>query len=192
MKIEKKTEETLIAELKSIFAKDNWDYEHSLASAKWMKRLIKGEGGNEKILVTAMYLHDIGYAEILKDGYTLEQRISSKPTHPIIGAEKAKALLSTLGYAPEEISQIYRLIVVHDILEGEKNFDEQLVLEADTLSQIDPAVSGGFDEENFSKYVELFERKRFPRVKTETGKKLLKEVAYSNNLFQKYTKLLKK
>ena len=192
MKLEKNAEDAIIAALKTIFANDLWDYEHSISSANWMKKLVKREGGNEKVLVTAMYLHDSGYPETLRPNYTLEDRISSKPMHPIFGAKQAKKLLPALNYTQDEIKQICHLIIIHDELDQEKNFDEQLVLEADTLAQIDPSVSGGFDENNFAKYVTIFEEKRFPKVKTSTGKELLREVAHSNPLFQKYTKKLKK
>jgi HD superfamily phosphodiesterase len=61
MKLDKETEGKLKAEALKYLekGKPGWDIPHTLASVYWMKRLIEKEGGDERILVTAMYLHDI-------------------------------------------------------------------------------------------------------------------------------------
>jgi hypothetical protein len=153
-----------------------------------MKEIVASEGGDEKVLVTVMYLHDIGYAGALKNGYTLEDRIEAKSKHMQIGSELAKEILSKLDYSKEEIEIIVYLISVHDKLDDLKSKEELLVLEADSLAQIDPIVGNSFGEEEFAKYVSIFDRRRAPKFVTPTGKKLLKEYATKNKLFAKYSK----
>jgi len=188
----KEPEEALKQLVARIFADDDWDYRHTLSAAKWMKHIVKHEGGDERVLVTAMYLHDIGYAGALKNGYSLDDRIEAKTHHMARGAEQARGLLPKLGFSDSEVEKITYLISVHDRIEELRTRDELLVLEADSLAQIDPVTGNTFGEEEFARYVEIFERKRAPRFITKTGKAALKKLARENKLFQKYAVLLKK
>jgi len=193
MKLEKEIEDKLLQYIKKVFVNDKWDYLHSIACVNTMKKIIAVEGGDEKVLLTTMYLHDIGYAGSLKKGYSLNDRIEAKSRHMARSVEKAKPLLEKLGYSDSEIKQIIGLISVHDKLDELTLNEELLVLEADSLGAIDPNVNGNrFGEKEYERYVEIFERKRVPKFFTKTGKEILKEFACENELFQKYTKLFKK
>jgi len=187
MKLDKATEEKLAAYVKETFADDLWDLRHTLSAAKHMKAIVSAEGGNERILVTAMYLHDIGYAGALQDGYSLAERIEVKAHHMERGAEKAEALLKELGYGAQEIRKISRLIRVHDALDGEHTRDEGLVIEADSLAQIDPEVGNNFGDEEYGRYVEIFRRKRAPLLRTAASKRIFAELAEKNALFKKFS-----
>ncbi len=193
MKLLKEVEDNLLSFVKEVFQNAEWDYFHTLACVSIMKKLILIEGGDERILVPVMYLHDIGYAGQLKNGYTLEQRLKVKKNHMLIGAKKAKLFLDKIGFSSSEIKKICNLIKVHDNLIGKKSFEETLVIEADSLGQIAPSVSvNNFGEDEFAKYVEIFEKKRVPMFKTRTGKKLLEVFVNQNKLFLKCTKSFKK
>jgi hypothetical protein len=142
-----------------------------------MKELIKGEGGDEKILMTAIYLHDIGYPGLLRENYTFEE-VSDKTTkeiHMKKGAETAEKILKELGeYTPDEIREIVHLVYVHDKIWQLSTHNEILVMEADSLSSLDRnRTKITLDKENMLKFLEHFERKRTPRFKTKTGKKIL-------------------
>ena len=191
MNLEKSTEEKLIQVIKEIFVDDDWDFRHTLSAVSAMKKIVASEGGDEKVLVTVMYLHDIGYAGALKNGYTLSDRIEAKSKHLERGSELAKKILSNLDFTSEEVSKIVYLISVHDKLDDLKSRDELFVLEADSLAQIDPTVGNSFGEEEFAKYVSIFDRRRAPKFITLTGKKLLKEFATKNKLFAKYSKFFR-
>jgi len=191
MDLFKKDEIALCEFVKKVFGDDEWDVKHTFASVEAMKKILSKEGGNEKLLVTTMYLHDLGYAGQLKKNYSLEERIEAKKSHMERGAKIAREILPTLNYSTEEVKEITRLILVHDKLDELSSRDELLVLEADSLAQIDPKVGNGFGEDEFSKYVEIFERKRAPKFFTKTGKELLKKFAQENKLFWKYTKIFK-
>ena len=166
--------------------KPNWDIPHTLRAVYWMKELIKREGGDEKILVTAMYLHDIGYPN-LQEGYDFNDLINSKKDHSKLGALEAEKVLGNLEeFSEDEINKISRLIANHDNKEliltlnpkaDEYSHNQILVRESDGLSKLDwYNVTPNFDKENVAKYLEYYKQRTVPCFKTETGKKFLKEV----------------
>ena len=65
-KLKKEIENLLRERVVKILEKDKskWTTQHTLRVVYWVKKLIKEEGGNERILVPAAYLHDIGYIEV--------------------------------------------------------------------------------------------------------------------------------
>lgn len=155
--------------------KPGWDIPHTLTSVYYIKKLIKKEGGNPKILITTMYLHDIGYCGLFKKGYGFENVMGNKSEHMKRGADEAEKILRELGsYNGNEIRQIVHLIEVHDKLDELITHDEILVMEADSLAQIDvKKVKPTFNGEDHLKFLQHFENDRIPRFKTKTGRELL-------------------
>jgi hypothetical protein len=192
MKLARENESALVSEVKKIFVSDPWDLLHTFSAVKWMKEIVRYEGGDEKVLLTVMYLHDIGYAGLISEGYTLSERIEAKKKHMDISADLARGILSKLDYSQKEIDKIIALILTHDVLDGKKSLDESKVIEADSLAQIDPDVGNNFGEEEFAKYVEIFGRKRYPRIVSRTGKIIFEKLSKKNKLFFKYASFLKK
>jgi len=151
----------------------NWDVPHTLAAVHWIKELIKQNGGNERILVTAMYLHDIGYSGQFEEECTFDSICSQKPSHMKIGAKLAQKVLTRLNFTKEEIREITHLISIHDNFEeiNVENHNESLVFEADSLSHIDiNRVKSSFSKEDVLKWLTGFEQKRLPLFRTELGK----------------------
>lgn len=178
MKLDKATEEKLKSEaFKHLINKElGWDIPHTLASVDWMRKLIEKEGGNERILVTAMYLHDIGYPELRK-GYDFDDRINTKKNHAEVGAEKAGKILRKLGYPDDEIKEIVYLIGRHYDKDNIDTRNLQLVIEADGLAKVDwEMVTPNFDKKNCIKYLGYFKKRTAGKYKTRTGKKFLKEL----------------
>jgi HD superfamily phosphodiesterase len=142
-----------------------------------MRKLISGEGGNENILVPAMYLHDIGYHGLIKDNRSLENRLKAKKKHMKRGARMAKKILSdTGGFSNSEIKKICYLVETHDILDMKRVKDEQLVLEADSLAMFDrKRVPVTISKKEFTRLKGLWREKRIPGFRTKTGKRLLKK-----------------
>ncbi|MFH0979268.1 MAG: HD domain-containing protein [Candidatus Woesearchaeota archaeon] len=178
MNLDQKTEEKLKSEaikyLKN--GKPDWDIPHTIFSVDWMRKLMQEEGGNERILVTAMYLHDIGYPK-LKRGYDFDDMIKSKKHHAELGAERSKRILKRLGYSAEEMKEIVYLIGSHYNKDNIDTRNRQLVIEADGLAKIDwERVTPNFDKENCLRYLDYFKGRTVPKFKTKTGKKLLKRV----------------
>jgi len=157
--------------------KPGWDIPHTLASVHWMRKLIEKEGGDEKILVTTMYLHDIGYPKMEK-GYKWEDVLKAKAMHGKEGAEIGKRILKKIGgYSDEEIKRIAYLVETHDELDKLSDIDEILVKEADGLAQIDTdRIVHNLDKESHKKFLDDFKKRRFPTFKTKTGKKFLNKL----------------
>lgn len=176
MKLNKKTE----ARLKSIVIKylkkegPSFDVPHTKSSVNWMKRLLKKEKGNAKILVSVMYLHDIGYYGLLEDNKSLDKRIKAKKQHMKRGAELSRKILKKLGgFSVGEIRTIANLINTHDILDRKRNPDEQLVFEADGLAMIDKKIPITISKKEYNRFLNVFRRRRIPDFKTKSGKRFL-------------------
>lgn len=156
----------------------DWDVQHTLCAVGWMRKLIEREGGDERVLIPAIYFHDTGYEE-MKKGYSHEECLAAKLDHGKRGADNVKSFLPTLDYfSPEEIERIYYLVFNHGIHDNVDEPDRQLILEADGLAQIDwENCPPNYDKANCLKFLDMtFKTDRIPYVKTETGKKLYEEL----------------
>jgi HD superfamily phosphodiesterase len=181
MKLSSTTEEKLKQEVISLLekGKPNWDIPHTIDSAKWMKRLVEKEGGNEKILVSAMYLHDIGYPE-LEAGYSFKQYMGIKMKHAEKGAAFGDKILRKIGdYSEDEIKEITFFVLNHDKHDNLETHNRQLVFEADGLAQINwLEVKPSFNKADCQRFLDEYFEKERPeeRWKTETGKRYRKEL----------------
>ena len=71
----------------------DWDVPHTLAVVYWMKKLIKKEGGDPKILVTAAYFHDIGYIDLIDwTNYDHKKNLSRYIGFPVAPVASAMSL----------------------------------------------------------------------------------------------------
>ncbi|MFC1663002.1 HD domain-containing protein [Patescibacteria group bacterium] len=152
-----------------------WNYPHLLTAVYYMKELLKSEPGNPKILIPAIYLHDIGYAGMLAKGYSYKEVSEVKKRHMIIGAQMSEEILKEMGsFTNAEIKVISHLVGIHDNLTEIIDDQAQLVFEADSLGQIDlDKVKPSFDNESYRKFFQNFVEERVPLFKTKTGKKYL-------------------
>ncbi|MFA7319394.1 MAG: HD domain-containing protein [Parcubacteria group bacterium] len=161
MKLEKELEEKIKEEIISLLekGKPNWDIPHTLSAVKWMKKLVKETGADEKIMVTAIYFHDTGYPELEKK-YNFEESIAAKNNHAKRGADFAKKFLNELReFSEGDIEEICRLIENHDVHDNidEDDLNRQLIFEADGLAQLDwEACPPNFDKENCLKWIEKY------------------------------------
>ncbi len=188
MILDKKIENKIKAKVIKILEKNrpNWNIPHTLDAVKWMRLLIKAEGGNERILIPAIYLHDTGYP-ILKKGYSYKEMMASKPGHSEIAAKNTPSILKNLNFKQDEIVRIAHLVEIHAKHDLIKEHNEQLIFEADSLAQINyNEVPPSFNKDDTIKFLKYFKKQRVPMIKTKTGvkliKKLLKEAEdYINN-----------
>ena len=178
MKLDEKIEDRIKKEsLRHLGHRPNWDVGHVMNAVHWMKILIKGEGGNERVLLPAIYLHDSGYPR-LKEGYSFEDSVIAKKDHAEVGAKMARKFLPSLSYFTEdEIGEITYLIANHSKSEHTDNLHRQLVYESDRLSQIDfRKVNPNFDKKNCIEWFEKYWKKRKQFMKTKTGIEKLKKL----------------
>jgi len=171
MKLEKQTEEKLKNKVLQFLKKgrQGWDIPHALAAVHWIKKLIEKEGGDERILVPTMYLHDIGYTNLEK-GYGLDDVMALKEAHVKIAIKESEEILTDLGFSETETKKIIDLIKHHDEFDNLDTHNGILVMEADSLAQIDwERVTPTFDKENCLDFLKDFREIRVPKFKTKTG-----------------------
>jgi len=163
-----------------------WDVEHTLKSVEYLKELLKREGGNGRILITAAYLLDIGYGltDIAKKKITFIRVLEYKQAHATLGSREAEKILRESGeFSEEEIKEIVRLVLVHDewwntlAKDFDKDFNDFLITEADTLGMLDPSVPQNFSPRDRKKFLEeSIIPFRSPLFKTAYGKAKLQEL----------------
>jgi len=179
MKFDPKAEEQLKEIVLKILehGRPNWDIPHTLAAVHWMKELLKKESGDERILIPAMYLHDIGYSQVDATFTDFKSTVSASADHMRNGVIIAEPILKLLNFSEEETKEILLLVEVHDKVELITTPNEILIFEADSLAQMDTdrAVSN-FNEEDRKKFLESFRQKRLNNFRTKTGKKLIKNL----------------
>lgn len=172
-KLEKSSEEFIWNAASSYLenGRKGWDIPHTLAAVHWMRELLKHETGNEKILVTTMYLHDIGIVPFDPQQTGLSGQLARKRQHMELGAQNTEDILRSLTeFSNEEKKQIIFLVSIHDDLSKIKGPDAQLVFEADCLGQIDRnRVKSTMSPEESRKFLEYFQKERLSLFKTKTG-----------------------
>lgn len=178
-KLENRVKKEVLKMLKK--GKPDWDLPHTLDSVKWMKKLVKYEGGNEKVLVTAMYFHDVGYTSLPR-GYSYEDvtKVKKERDHAKVGARMAGVILEKIGgYTDREIEKIIHLVRLHSRHTNIKSRERQLVFEADGLAQINwHECPPNFDKKNCLEWLEKYLSVERPmkRWKTKTGKKYFRHL----------------
>ena len=183
--LDKGIENLLRERVVKILKKDEsgWTLQHTLRVVYWVKELIKEEGGNERILIPAAYLHDIGYTETdIGKREKMDGVYSKKMAHMILGRKICRDILSEFNhyFSEYEIRKICEYVGKHDLPElGKMEIDEhdfQLLFEADSLGSIDPSLEPTFSREDLKRYLRHFETVRKPLFKTNAGIRHLKEI----------------
>ena len=166
----------------------SFDVQHLNAAVFYMKELIDHEGGDLRILLPTILLHDIGYAGKLGDNYTRDDVQKAKKEHMQAGAEMAKKILVGIEYfSLKEINEISFIISIHDNKEEvakATNSNVQLVFEADSLAQIDHELAPpSYDHDDLMKFIERFKTRRVPLFKTRYGLKKMEELLAKYMIF---------
>ena len=160
-KLEEKIKSVALQYLKK--CRPGWDILHTFASVYWMKQLLKHEKADPKILIPAIYLHDIGSADMFKKRKSnFKNQMELKAEHMKRGATLTEKILKNIKeFSPTEIKKIVHLVRIHDELEKIITKNEQLVFEADCLGQIDQdRVKPTFSKSDYLKFLNHF--KTFP------------------------------
>ena len=96
------------------------DFGHYKRVEQFARLIWEKEGGDWKIIFTAIWLHDIGRKE-------------SVSNHPTVGARLAKEFLSLIGFPNGEMDAVVRAILKHDEHGGQQTIEEKIVYDADRL-----------------------------------------------------------
>ncbi|MGD9129020.1 MAG: hypothetical protein PVJ09_00825 [Candidatus Woesebacteria bacterium] len=175
----------------------NFDKNHTLAVVYWTKQLLKiinsKQNGkqnktkidkklNSKILITAAYAHDWGYASLFQnsdsDDYAAIQ--AQKQLHMWQGAIKIERLLYqrlSSHFSEAEIIRVAHLVYIHDQLDKLKDEDEVLLMEADTLGALDTdRMKPTFSKKDHHRFIQEVRKKRLAGFVHSQASKLGKEL----------------
>ena len=158
----------------------NWDIPHTKAVVYWAKVIClkeKVDHENTKIIISSAYLHDIGYSFTkVEANYSSVNR--AKDDHMLIGAQETKKILYKIGlYSDAEIIEISNIVLRHDILNRNFTLNEQILIEADSLAQLDrKRVKPNFNQADYNKFIMDYQKKRKPVFKTVGGHEILKDL----------------
>lgn len=176
MKLDAELEKRLESEVMPLLEKgrQGFDVLHTYEAVAFMEQLIETEGGSERILKTAMYLHDTGYSGLMPKEYGVQDLKAVKEQHMANSERNARSILTGLGFLPQEIEKVAYLVRYHD---DDEELDEnwtqelQLVFEADSLAQL--SVPPNFKGNDYPKAFASYEQSRASRFRTKKGNQLL-------------------
>lgn len=159
----------------------NWDRPHTEAVVEYMKRLIAHNPDlnlDRDVLVTAAYAHDWGYGE---------SDVQVKEAHMKIGAAKLAQLLKNKVFdfmTPNQKQRAVHLVRVHDTLATINDFDEHILVEADTLGALDVSmVKPNFDRATNDRYMQSTRERRFPLFVTDYGKQQFEKLCQTREVY---------
>lgn len=130
------------------------DYEHTLRTIRYARKLLQHEEGDSDIVIPTLYLHDIGWSQINYDDFISAPLVSQKENaisldqHMELGVALAKLILGKLGYNEQMTRAIVSIIAIHDRPEkiyAMKNPSATIVFEADYLDKYGPDSLVRFD-----------------------------------------------
>ena len=170
-------EEKLISVVKPYLEKcRSGDWNHALRVVKWVKVL--GEGRSDlNLLVTAAYIHDIGWTNVLPEGKVDFQVMLKYESQANENTSKfVKEVLKKLNYSDENISTVIRLIGAADKHKSERE-DEAIIVDSDSLSKLCVEhFQEKYTKESYKEVVDSLEEE-FPTLfKTEKGKDIFPEL----------------
>lgn len=166
-------EQKLILKLEPIILRGrDGDWEHSKRVASWTRTLAE-ERNDLDILLTASYIHDIGWCDVLPSGkITLEKLLEYEVTANNNSEPFIRKVLLDLKYLPEEIESVVRIVKAVDIRRGD-NEDEKIVIDADNLSKLCPEhLKDKFKETEWEKMIVRWDEEFPKRIQTDKGKEI--------------------
>lgn len=152
------------------------DWNHALRVVKWVK--ILGEGrDNLNLLITAAYIHDIGWANILPKGKVDFNKMLKYENKANANSSKlVKEVLFKMRFNNEDVDTIIRLIKSADKHKSTKS-DEEIIVDADSLSKLCiEHIKEKYTKESYKEIISLWEREFPKRFKTKKGKLLFPEL----------------
>jgi HD superfamily phosphodiesterase len=114
---------------------------HTRISLDFAKRLLAAEGGDPRIVIPAILLHDIGWSKVPEAQQLLAFGPNVKDpdltrVHEREGARMAEEILVSLGYEGERVGEIVSIIAGHDTRPESSSLHESIVRDADKLFRL--------------------------------------------------------
>ena len=114
---------------------------HTRIAYSFALKLLEAEGGDEKIVIPAVLLHDVGWKTVpeelqLKAFGPGRNDLEINRIHEVEGAKIARELLQQAGYDPELVDQIVEIILEHDSRHEAISHNDALVKDSDKLCEV--------------------------------------------------------
>jgi len=111
---------------------------HTRIAYSFALKLLEAERGDEKIVIPAVLLHDVGWKTIpeelqLKAFGPGKYNLEINRIHEVEGAKIARDLLRQAGYDPALVDQIAEIILGHDSRQEAISHNDALVKDSDKL-----------------------------------------------------------
>lgn len=110
---------------------------HCKMVTRAMQDIIKGEGGDENIMIPAAMLHDIGLSKIPKEQWfpkTKEEKDEYERLHIELAGDVIPAILSPIGYSEDEIKEVLYIAQSHKSKDPQGDARVACMVDADNLS----------------------------------------------------------
>lgn len=152
------------------------DYNHSLRVVKWVKKLCSKKE-NLRLLITAAYLHDIGWTNIMPEGKVdLDEMLKLEFKANQNTESLVKKVLYKIKFNKDDVITVLGLIKSADNHESETD-EEAIIVDADNLSKLClDHLEEKYTPESYSKILNLWEVEFPNRIKTEKGKELFPDL----------------
>ena len=111
---------------------------HTRIAYSFALKLLQAEGGDEKIVIPAVLLHDVGWKAVpeelqLKAFGPGRNDLQINRIHEVEGAKIARELLQQAEYDPELVDRIVEIILEHDSRHEAISHNDALVKDSDKL-----------------------------------------------------------
>ena len=154
--------EKLIEEVKKEFGDDLKRINHALSVFEYAGEILKGEGGDPKVVAAAALLHDIGIKEAER-----KHGSSAAKYQEMEGPRIAERIMKELGLDPDTIDHVSRIVGSHHSARDIDTVEFRIILDSDWIVNI-PDEYDVEDKEKIEKVIEKL-------FKTETGKEIAKK-----------------
>ena len=156
-------------EMKRYFRKDFKRIGHASRVARYAQEIFKEEGGDQAVILSAAYLHDIGIKEAERKYQSTAARYQEEEGPPI-----ARHILTELGAAPELIDEVCDIVGHHHHPRPEETVNFKVLYDADLIVNMEENTKKApMDEERLDNLVEN-------AFLTKSGGKFAKKVLSNN------------
>jgi HD superfamily phosphodiesterase len=147
---------------------------HTEGVIKAMQLLLEREKGEEEILIPAAILHDVGWSRVpleLQKSDDKEKKTEGLRLHLEYAAPIIKEILKKCGFEPNKIKKVIEIVLSHKFQEP-KELDKQLLIDADTLSDVFKEQFYADAKEYRRTPEEMYNFRKNNRFYTETAKRI--------------------
>ena len=150
------------------------DWNHAKRVAEWVKKIGK-DREHLPLLITAAYIHDIGWRDVLPSGkkITFDELLAFEPQANENSDPYAREFLKSQDFSDEEISTVISFIKAADAHESHTD-DEAVIVDADNLSKLNiDHLKEKYQPTEWTKMYEMWLEEFPSRINTEYARSLL-------------------